>query len=136
VGTLVPSPATAQPPSRDEAVLVAGSHHYELQLATTEAQQELGLGNRPALPSGSGMLFVYSAAAPRCFWMKRMRFAIDMIWLSPRDEVVSVQPDVLPKSYPSTYCAVSENFVELGAGQARAAGIKVGEVLKLEMPMG
>ena len=138
LGALVPaSRATAStggatPP--DEAVLVAGSRRYDLQLATTQAQQEAGLGDRPTLAPGAGMLFVYRTPGSRCFWMKGMRFALDMIWLSPRDEVVSVQPDVVPKSFPSVYCAVSQDVVELGAGQAQVAGIKVGRVVRLEMP--
>ncbi len=122
----------ARPPG--EAVLLAGSRRYELQIAATPAQQELGLGDRASLPAGSGMLFAYRTSGTRCFWMKGMRFPLDIIWLSARDEVISVQRDVLPKSYPSTYCSVSEDVVELGAGQAQMAGIKVGQVLSLELP--
>lgn len=127
-----PSSATAVP--RGDAVLIAGSHRYYLQLAVTPAQQELGLGDRVKLPLDNGMLFVYHSSGTRCFWMKGMRFALDMIWLSPGDEVVSVQPDVSPRSYPSAYCAQSQDVVELNAGQARIAHIVVARVVKLEMP--
>ncbi len=127
-----PSSATSAP--RSDAVLIAGSHRYYLQLAVTPAQQELGLGDRVKLPLDAGMLFVYPSSGTRCFWMKGMRFALDMIWLSPTDEVVSVQPDVLPKSYPSAYCTLAQDVIELDAGQARFAGIVVDRVVKLEMP--
>jgi uncharacterized protein len=127
-----PSSATSAP--RGDAVLVAGSHRYYLQLAVTAAQQELGLGDRAKLPLDNGMLFVYHSSGTRCFWMKGMRFALDMIWLSRADEVVSVQPDVLPKSYPSVYCTQAQDVIELDAGQARFAGIMVDRVVKLEMP--
>lgn len=126
------SGATSVP--RGDAVLIVGSHRYYLQLAVTEAQQERGLGYRPRLPSDHGMLFVYHSSTTRCFWMKGMRFALDMIWLSQTDEVVSVQPDVLPKYYPSTYCSEAEDVIELDAGQARFAGIAVGHDVNLEMP--
>ena len=116
-----------------DAVLIAQSHRYYLQLAVTPAQQELGLGGRTKLPLDHGMLFVYHSSTTRCFWMKGMKFALDMIWLSPGDEVVSVQPDVSPRSYPSAYCAQSQDVVELNAGQARIAHIAVGRVVKLEM---
>jgi uncharacterized membrane protein (UPF0127 family) len=65
--------------------------------------------------------------------MKRMRFALDMIWLSSQGEVISVQPDVSPKTYPSAYCAFAQDVIELDAGQARAAGIAVNHVLKLDL---
>ena len=51
-----------------------------------------------------------------------MRFALDMIWLSPTDEVVSVQPDVLPKSYPSAYCTLAQDVIELDAGRRASRG--------------
>jgi len=124
----------ATPAPRGDAVLIVGSHRYYLQLAVTPAQQELGLGDRAKLPLDHGMLFVFEWPGTRCFWMKGMEFALDMIWLSPPDKVVSVQPDVSPKSYPSTYCARSQDVVELDAGQAHFAGIAVGRVVKLEMP--
>jgi hypothetical protein len=120
------------PPSGD-AVLTAGSHRYFLQLALTSAQQARGLGYRARLPVSSGMLFVFPLSGTRCFWMKGMRFALDIIWLSPSDEVVTVHRDLLPKD-PSIYCAVSQDVVELDAGQAHAAGIDVGRVVGLEMP--
>jgi uncharacterized membrane protein (UPF0127 family) len=128
----VSSSATAAP--RDEAVLIVGPHRYYLQLAVTPAQQALGLGGRAKLPPDNGMLFVNHSSGTRCFWMKGMRFALDMIWLTPTDEVVSVQPDVLPKSYPSAYCTLAQDVIELDAGQAHLAGIVVDRVVKLEMP--
>ena len=116
------------------AVLIAGDHHYELEIATTTAQQELGLGDRTSLPVSSGMLFVFPSSAEHCFWMKGMRFSLDIIWLSSHDKVVSVEAHLLPKSYPSAYCAVSEDVMELNAGQAQAAGIAVGRAVKLDIP--
>ncbi|MGD0811176.1 MAG: DUF192 domain-containing protein [Acidimicrobiales bacterium] len=123
----------AASPPRGDAVLTAGSHRYFLQLAVTSAQQARGLGYRARLPVSSGMLFVFPLSGTRCFWMRGMRFALDMIWLSPSDQVVTVHRDLLPKD-PSIYCAVAQDVVELDAGQAHAAGIDVGRVVGLEMP--
>jgi uncharacterized protein len=126
-------PSAAASPPRADAVLISGSHRYYLQLATTPAQQALGLGYRARIPASSGMLFVFPLSGTRCFWMKGMRFALDITWLSPSDEVVAVHRDLLPKD-PSIYCDVSQDVVELDAGQAHAAGIEVGLVVRLEMP--
>ena len=112
----------------------AWRRRYYLQLAVTPAQQELGLGDRAKLPPDHGMLFVYYSSGTRCFWMKGMKFALDMIWLSSADEVVSVQRDLSPKSYPSAYCSLAQDVIELDAGQAHFAGIVVNRVVKLEMP--
>ena len=114
------------------AVLIAGARRYELQLATTPAEQQRGLAGRARLLSSSGMLFVYRSSAERCFWMKGMRFRLDIIWLSPADKVVSLQPDA-PVQSP-VFCATSQDVVELPGGQAKLAGIEVGRTVKLEMP--
>jgi uncharacterized membrane protein (UPF0127 family) len=127
-------PSAATSVARDDAILTVGAHRYYLQLAVTQAQQALGLGDRAKLPLDHGMLFVYQSSGTRCFWMKGMRFALDMIWLSSAEEVVSVQHDVSPKSYPSVYCSQSQDVIELDAGQAQSAGIVVDRTLKLEMP--
>lgn len=137
VGVLTSRPATKAAPNitapHGEAVLVAGGHQYHLEQATTPAQQALGLGGRASMPASSGMLFAYNSTADRCLWMKRMRFPLDMIWLSSQGEVISVQPDVSPKTYPSAYCAFAQDVIELDAGQARAAGIEVNHVLTLDV---
>lgn len=129
------SGSVTRPTPHREAVLVVGSHRYDLLLATTDGQQKLGLGDRPSLPTSLGMLFAYHQVGDRCFWMKGMRFALDMIWLSPSDKVVSLQPDVRPKS-SVVYCATAEYVVELNAGQAQVAGIRAGTVVRLERPPG
>jgi uncharacterized membrane protein (UPF0127 family) len=121
----------ASPPTAN-AVLTAGSHRYVLQIAVTSAQQARGLGYRARIPVSSGMLFVFPLSGTRCFWMRGMRFALDIIWLSSSDEVVTVHHALLPKD-PSIYCAVAQDVVELDAGQAHAAGIDVGRVVGLEM---
>jgi uncharacterized membrane protein (UPF0127 family) len=134
VGVLVLGGGSKASGSGERAVLVVGDRHYELQLATTQAQQRRGLGYRARMPVESGMLFVYSTtSSQRCFWMDGMRFALDMVWLSRTDKVVSVRQDISATS-PFIYCATSQDVVELDAGQAAAAGIEVGQELKLEMP--
>ena len=110
------------------ALLVAGSKRYDLQVATTPALQHLGLGNRASLSDHAGMLFVSSTPGERCFWMKNMRFSIDILWLSPADKVVSLQRDVPIRS--PVYCASAQDVVELNAGQAKAAGIEIGTAVK------
>jgi uncharacterized membrane protein (UPF0127 family) len=134
VGLLALVSRSKAPAPSATAVLIAGERRYELEVATSAAQQQLGLGGRASLPATRGMLFVFSSSAEHCFWMKGMQFALDIIWLKADDKVVSVEAHLLPKSYPSAYCAVSEDVVELNAGQAQAAGIAVGRAVKLDMP--
>jgi uncharacterized membrane protein (UPF0127 family) len=50
-------------------------------VARREDEQHRGLSGLPGLGSGEGMLFVYSDLRERHFWMKDMRFAIDIVWI-------------------------------------------------------
>lgn len=52
-----------------------------LEIARTPSQQAKGLGNRDELAWGHGMLFEYPAPGFPGFWMKDMRFDIDIVWL-------------------------------------------------------
>jgi uncharacterized protein len=108
------------------------NHTYSLVVAKTTATQEKGLGDRPSLPTNQGMLFVFPPPATvQCFWMQAMHFPLDIIWLNVHKQVVYVQPDVSPATYPNAFCPKVQTgyVIELNAGQAQAAHIWDGETL-------
>lgn len=51
------------------------------ELVNTDARRELGLAGRAGLSEGRGMLFDMSADDTPQFWMKGMKFALDIIWI-------------------------------------------------------
>lgn len=53
-----------------------------VELATDQAKRARGLGGRDSLASDSGMLFIFPQASSYSFWMKGMRFPIDIIWIN------------------------------------------------------
>jgi hypothetical protein len=50
-------------------------------LALTNEQIEKGLSVKDKLKENEAMLFVFEESAKRSFWMKDMKFPIDIIWL-------------------------------------------------------
>jgi uncharacterized membrane protein (UPF0127 family) len=117
-----------------DAKLVEGKIRYDLKLAITPAQQAQGLSGLKSLPDNTGMLFVFPGTALRCFWMKGMHFALDVVWLSAGDEVQLVDHDLTPRTYPMTFCVEAHSVIELVGGQAKAAGITRGRTLTIKMP--
>ncbi len=111
--------------------LKVGSHAYHLQVAQTEAAQEKGLGDRDSLQKIKACYLSLADQATRCFWMKDMRFPLDIIWLDSTKTVVHIQPDVVPSTYPETFCPseLAQYVIELNAGQAKRAGITAGQTL-------
>jgi len=83
------------PPGRETAVITVGETDLRVDLAITPEQQQLGLGYRNGLDDGTGMLFVGSAPRTRTFWMKGMRFCLDIIWIE-NGEIVGAAESVCP----------------------------------------
>lgn len=83
------------PEGRDQATIVVGETTVQVDLAITPEEQSLGLGYRNGLDDGTGMLFVGNASRTRTFWMKGMRFCLDIIWVED-GEIVSASENACP----------------------------------------
>ena len=72
-----------QPPfSTETATLVVdGRVRVTAEIADTFETRARGLGYRNGLLPGWGMLFVSPQPAVQTFWMKGMRFCLDIIWI-------------------------------------------------------
>ncbi len=115
------------------ATLHAGGRTVKLDIAQSEATREKGLGGRESMADDRGMLFVFDQPDKECFWMKDMQFSIDIIWLNTAKQVVHVERNLSPETYPASYCPElpAKYVVELNAGQAEKLGISTGDTLKL-----
>jgi len=85
-----------------------------IETATTRAARLRGLTGRAALGDGEGLRI------PRCRSVHTfgMRFALDLVWLDRRGEVVRVDRGVPPRRVRS--CLRARSVVEVGAGRADA----------------
>lgn len=99
---------------------------------TTEAQREQGLSGRTNLPDNEAMLFVFEKPGLYCFWMKGMRFPIDMVWLDSDKRVIMIKENVQPESYPENFCpdSAAQYVVEVNAGVAEQAKMTQGSRLQ------
>ena len=81
--------------ARDVIEVVVGDNTVSTELAVTGRQQQLGLGYRNILEWDGAMLFVSDTAEPRTFWMKGMRFCLDIIWIEG-GEIVGAAENTCP----------------------------------------
>ncbi len=65
-------------------------------LALTQEQQTKGLAVKNTMNESQGMLFVFQQPSPESFWMKNMKFPIDIIWMDANRSVVYIAPDLKP----------------------------------------
>lgn len=108
------------------------SQTYQLEAATTSADQAKGLGDRTSLADNRGMLFIFNDQQVRCFWMKDMHFSLDIIWLNQTKQVIHIEPNLSPATYPHAYCpaGTAKYVIEINAGQVQAAHITLGQTLQ------
>lgn len=125
--------ATSPAPIHDATSVVLGGTTVQLELATTSAARSRGLGGRDGLAPDTGMLFVFERDGMYAFWMKDMRFAIDILWLDAAGRVITIQNSVSPDTYPASFVpdAPARFVLELPAGFALVHGIAVGAVVAL-----
>lgn len=92
------------------------------EIADTPEKRQLGLMYREKLNEKSGMLFVFPEENYHAFWMKNMKFPIDIIWIDGNYRIVHIEKDAQPcielcKSYfpkekAKYVLEVSANFTE------------------------
>lgn len=114
------------------------NHTFSVEIATTSAQQQLGLSGRASLPKNQGMLFIFTTADRYPFWMKDMQFPLDMIYIN-NDKIVDVFQNVpipkstdtdttLPRIIPNS---PANQVLEINQGLVKQYGFKIGDAVKV-----
>ncbi|MBU6469096.1 MAG: DUF192 domain-containing protein [Gammaproteobacteria bacterium] len=113
-----------------QQVTLAG-HRFTVEIANTDAMRERGLMFRTHMAANHGMLFVYSDAQPRYFWMKNTLIPLDIIFFDAHQRLINVSADTPPcktEQCPTyTSAAPAQYVLELNAGMAKKLGLKPGE---------
>lgn len=120
---------------RQRVPIQVGTASATVEVVKTEASIVLGLSGRDEIGS-DGMLFMMPTPQIQTFWMKDMKFDLDMIWLRD-NQVVDISYQV-PKPKPNTPLSAlplikpkvpADMVLEVVAGQAQNWGVKVGDTL-------
>lgn len=111
-----------------EGTLRVGDFVLPIEIADTPEERERGFSNREKPLSGHGILFVFEKPLIPGFWMKEMRFALDIIWIREDETVAGVERGVTPESYPAIFSPEEavRYVLELRAGDADLFNIDVG----------
>lgn len=107
-----------------------------VEVVNTDETRTLGLSGRESLSEGTGMLFDFTNTnvTKPSFWMKDMKFAIDIVWIN-NSKIIGITPNVpaptdnqnLPTYPPPSNIT---HVLELPSGYAEKANIKVGDTVK------
>jgi uncharacterized membrane protein (UPF0127 family) len=100
------------------------------EIAASEEERKTGLMFRESLGEGEGMLFVNKQEGIYTFWMKNMRFPIDIIWIGKDKQVVFMANNALPcKEDCQTISpdAPARYILEVKAGFINKNRVKIGD---------
>ena len=128
--------SAAESPAEPEktAEVALGGASFRVSVAYTPTLRARGLSGARGLSSDEGMLFVFDSPGRYAFWMKDMLFPIDIVWISEAGEVVGVEKNVRPDSYPRTFSPPADILfaLEIPAGAAEENGITPGLRMRFE----
>ena len=115
--------------------VIVGDEKIGVELVVTPSERARGLSGRDPLPVEEGMLFVFDQPVVSPFWMNKMRFNLDIIWILD-DKVVDIWQDApkpLVGENPASYTPKSEaNFVlEVATGLVEKTGLEIGDRVKM-----
>lgn len=115
------------------ATVTIGDHMLNVEIADTQDEQLLGLSFRESLAEDAGMLFLLKDKHRYTFWMKDMKFPLDIIWILD-GKVFEINPNAQPEpgvkdSNLKIYIPSKpvDTVLEVNAGWAEKNGIKIGD---------
>jgi uncharacterized membrane protein (UPF0127 family) len=112
----------------------------DVEIADTSQLRERGLGFRDELAPGTGMLFVYDSASIRSFWMRGMRFCLDIVWIEGGEikgaaEYVCPEPGVPDSDLGHYQSPEPVTYVlEVPGGWLDEHGYDIGDPVEIELP--
>lgn len=125
--------------NKDSAYVTVGETKIPVEVADTASKRQIGLGATDKLKTGQGMLFIFSRKdVTEAFWMKNMKFDIDIIWINDGkvaqiDQFVPApEPDASDSNLPLYRPFQAVDYVlEVNAGFVKKSGIAVGDTVDL-----
>jgi uncharacterized protein len=129
------SPKQSQSENFTAKVIVNGQA-FDVELAKTPEQKEKGLSNVKSLDQNYGMLFLFDKPTSLTFWMKDMRFPIDIIFING-NTITSVAHSAPPPTSPDAqlplYSGEGDKVLEINAGLSKKYNIKKGDKIEINL---
>lgn len=103
-----------------------------VQERTNTVQWQKGLSDRKSLCNHCGMLFLFPEKQQKGFWMKDMRFDIDILWIDDT-EVVHIEKNVSHKTPEKVYRPQEEVNAVLELPAGKVDKLKIQEGMKIDL---
>ena len=106
-------------------------HAFNVEMALTPRQQEIGEMFRTAVPVDGGMLFDWGSSRDSIMWMKNTLVPLDMVFINADGAIRSIAENTVPHSL----AAISSRgpvraTLELAGGTTARLNIRVGDTVR------
>ena len=111
-------------------------HTFNIQVAKTPEEKEIGLSSKKSLDKNAGMLFPFEKPGYYAFWMKNMKFPIDIIYIR-NGRIVKIHENVKPPTNanenPPIYNSSkpADTVLEINAGLSEKYNFKEKDLVKI-----
>lgn len=127
-------PATQQgtQAQKTAATVTIDGQTFTVLIAHTEKEKETGLSQRDSLPQNMGMVFPFDKPDYYGFWMKDMKFPLDIIWMN-KGQIVTIVNNLQPPTSANPNLPIfkpvspADTVLEINAGLANKYNFKVGD---------
>lgn len=120
-----------------KATAKINNHTFNLLIAKSAEEKEIGLSNKTSLGENEGMLFPFEKEDYYAFWMKEMRFPIDILYIRD-NKIITLYQDVQPPKTQQENTPIlhpeepADAVLEINAGLSKKYGIKKGDSVTIE----
>ncbi|CAM6001438.1 unnamed protein product [Sphagnum balticum] len=110
-----------------------------VEVVSTKAAIDKGLSQRAYLEASAGMLFLFDHTARFRFWMRKMLFPLDIVWIGEDMKIVDITKNVppLPDDAEALFYSpeVPAMYVlEVNANFCDTQGIHLGDTVEFVTP--
>ena len=127
-------------PNYEKTTISINGFNISMAIASTDEQRIRGLSGVERMSENEGMLFLFDKPSKQGFWMNKMNFPIDIIWLDSKNKVVHIEKQLEPcklfLACPVYNPQVDSIYViELRSGFADDHSIKNDMTINFDVPM-
>ena len=126
-------------PNYKKTTISINGINVTMAIASTDEQRIRGLSGIEKMNENEGMLFLFDKPSKQGFWMNKMNFPIDIIWLNSNNKVVHIEKQLEPcklfLACPVYNPEVDSLYViELRSGFAENHSIKNDMIINFDVP--
>ena len=103
------------------------NHKFQLVVAKNDKDKQVGLSKYKSIKDDQGMIFVFDKKGQYPFWMKDMKFPIDIIFIN-QNKIVTIHQNA-PINNLTIYSSTenADKVLEINANLSKKYGFSVGD---------